>query len=879
VNEEAEGNGSTWLYVAPTLHDAGLVNYPGLASVTERDRVKIEKPPLEPTRLRRGLDDRRVEGVILEMGRGWPGRHQLVATLGLLGRYHVIYYWPEEAAAERIDSHRLAHYWALWVRAKIYMRRNPMRELLTGAEVNLVVATEKERGLDVKARATEILADPRPGRLKTDADGHVPGWGVYLRTDYWAPIETGGSYGHTCYVAKELAARSDEFVCLMANRFALLDELKVRQVTFLAHTPEANEQALLAASPVFNLQLRPVLEAIRPAYIYERACLGNVSGAQLSRQLGIPYLVEYNGSEVSMMRSFGNGGYTQADLFELIEEAAFAQASVVSVVSRPIADSLVARGVDPTKILVNPNGADPDAYRPASSQERDAVRQELGFTTDDVVIGFTGTFGGWHGAEVLAKAIPDVVSRCPEAAFLLIGDGPARASAIDAVEAHQLASRVVMPGRVPHAAGARLLRACDIFVCPHASHMVDGPFFGSPTKLFEYMAMGRAIVASDLEQIGEVLRPALSPSQLARQDLEVNGERAVLCAPGDVADLTDAISGLVARPDLVGLLGRNARQALLEQYTWAEHVRRLLEFAASTHVTYTTQPKRDAALKATEAQRPAPPDEPITAGSYKAEVARQWDSDPCGSHYVDDVERHTLKWFEEAERYRYQEYAQWMPEVMEFAGWSGKQVLEVGAGMGTDLAQYARNGAETTDCDLSGGHLDLAQENFALRGLRSAFVQGDVENLPFADESFDMVYSNGVVHHTPATAKAIAEMHRVIRPGGRAIVMVYAERSLHYWRMLVGDAGLRHGLLEELSIGEIMSRTVELSSTGARPLVKVYTAAALRPMFSRFDRVSITKRQLTPAERPPRLEWVPAPWLSRVLGWNLIVKADKARRR
>ncbi len=59
----------------------------------------------------------------------------------------------------------------------------------------------------------------------------------------------------------------------MANRFALLDELEVRQVTFLAHTPESNEQALLAASPVFNLQLRPVLEAIRPAYVYERPAL------------------------------------------------------------------------------------------------------------------------------------------------------------------------------------------------------------------------------------------------------------------------------------------------------------------------------------------------------------------------------------------------------------------------------------------------------------------------------------------------------------------------------------------------------------------------------------------------------------------------------
>jgi ubiquinone/menaquinone biosynthesis C-methylase UbiE len=158
-------------------------------------------------------------------------------------------------------------------------------------------------------------------------------------------------------------------------------------------------------------------------------------------------------------------------------------------------------------------------------------------------------------------------------------------------------------------------------------------------------------------------------------------------------------------------------------------------------------------------------------------------------------------------------------------------------------------------------------------------VRADAENLPFADASFDLVYSNGVVHHTPGTQRAITEMYRVLRPGGRAIVMVYASRSLHYWRMLVGDAGLRHGLLEEHSMGEIMSRTVELSSTGARPLVKVYTAATIRPMFSCFDHATITKHQLTPAERPPRLQWLPAPWLSRVMGWNLVIKADKGWRR
>lgn len=878
MNHQAEVSALTWLYVAPTLHDAGLVHSPQLDLVEERDRVKVDRPTLEPVHLGRALAGRGVDGLVFEMGRGWPGRHQLLATAGLLSKYRVLYYWPDEAAAERIDRHRLASYLALWARAKVYTRRHPSQPGSADGELGLAGATQSEREQEVEARAKEILADPGPCPFEMAPEGRVQGWGTYLRTDYWAPIETGGSYGHTCYVAKELAAVTDEFVCVMANRFSLLDDLGVRQVVLDAPSQESHEKALLAASPLSNLQLRPLLEAIRPAYIYERLCLGNMSGAQLSRDLGIPYLVEYNGSELSMRRSFGDGTYAHTELFELIEEAAFAQAAVISVVSRPIADSLVARGVDPAKILVNPNGADPETYRPASVDERDVVRRELGLSPEAVVVGFTGTFGGWHGTEVLAQAIPEVISRRPEAAFLLIGDGPGRALVMGTVETHQLETRVVMPGRVAHTEGARLLRACDVFVSPHASHMVDSPFFGSPTKLFEYMAMGRAIVASDLEQIGEVLRPALSVRQLKEKGLHVDGERAVLCAPGDVADLTDALSSLVARPDVADQLGRNARHALLQEYTWAEHVRRLLRFAGATNVAGRGL-RVDGKPAVVDMGAPESQEGLARLDGYKAEIARQWDSDPCGSHYVDDVKEHTLEWFEEVERYRYREYAPWMPQVMEFARWGGKQVLEVGGGMGTDLAQFARNGAVTTDCDLAKGHLQLAQDNFSLRGLTGAFVRADAENLPFADASFDMVYSNGVVHHTPGTKRAIAEMYRVLRPGGRVIVMVYASRSLHYWRMLVGDAGLRHGLLENHSMGEIMSRTVELSSSGARPLVKVYTAATVRPMFSCFDHVTISKHQLTPTERPPRLQPLPASWLSRVIGWNLVIKADKGWRR
>ena len=154
------------------------------------------------------------------------------------------------------------------------------------------------------------------------------------------------------------------------------------------------------------------------------------------------------------------------------------------------------------------------------------------------------------------------------------------------------------------------------------------------------------------------------------------------------------------------------------------------------------------------------PAEIIFAGddSYKDEAREQWDADPCGSHYVTEAAPDTLAWFLEAERYRYGIYAPWMRAVMEFDRHAGHSVLEIGAGMGTDLAQFARAGAIVHDLDLAPGHLQLAQRNFELRGLSGNFHLGDAENMPFDDETFDLVYSNGVIHHTPGTQRVVEEI-------------------------------------------------------------------------------------------------------------------------
>ena len=205
----------------------------------------------------------------------------------------------------------------------------------------------------------------------------------------------------------------------------------------------------------------------------------------------------------------------------------------------------------------------------------------------------------------------------------------------------------------------------------------------------------------------------------------------------------------------------------------------------------------------------------------------------------------------------------------------GDHVLEIGAGLGTDLAQYARHGANVTDLDLSATHLLRARENFELRGLRGRFFHHDAESLPFPDASFDVVYCNGVLHHTPNTQLAINEIFRVLRPGGRVIAMVYAENSLNYWRNVVGYQGLLGGRIHNWSIWRIMSESVEISRSGARPLVKVYTAATLRKMFDRFSDIEVYKRQLTASEIPMVLRWLPPGLLERLFGWNLIVKGKK----
>ena len=263
----------------------------------------------------------------------------------------------------------------------------------------------------------------------------------------------------------------------------------------------------------------------------------------------------------------------------------------------------------------------------------------------------------------------------------------------------------------------------------------------------------------------------------------------------------------------------------------------------------------------------------------KLRAREQWGQDPCGAVYDREHELGTREFFDEVERYRYKEYAPWMPRVMEFEKFRGARLLEVGCGMGTDLLQFARGGARCTGIDLTPRSIEITRHRFNVYGVAGNFMISDGEHLPFRSESFDVVYSNGVLHHTPDTAGSIREVHRVLRPSGVAKIMLYHRNSLNYWLEIVlrrGVLGLE--FLRGRSAEEIMSRVIEFSDHDARPLVKVYSRREVRELFGMFKDVRVEVEQLLRSELrilSPLVSDSMFDRLCKSIGWNVIITAKK----
>ena len=256
---------------------------------------------------------------------------------------------------------------------------------------------------------------------------------------------------------------------------------------------------------------------------------------------------------------------------------------------------------------------------------------------------------------------------------------------------------------------------------------------------------------------------------------------------------------------------------------------------------------------------------------YKQRAVEQWTADPCGPAAAD------LAGLLRGRR----AYAPFMAGALDYEGARGLNVLDVGCGQGIDLCEYALAGATVTGIDLTPRHVELAREHLAQLELEGTVVEGDAEELPFPDDTFDRVSSNGVLHHTPDFPRALAEIHRVLRGGGRATIIVYNRDSGHYWLEQFLRLGVLRGqLLRERTMENVLSRNVEISSIGARPLVRVYSRKKLRHLLATagFRDLTVTPSPFQPADviltryMPRRIR---ARLSSLPVGWYLTARGRK----
>lgn len=256
--------------------------------------------------------------------------------------------------------------------------------------------------------------------------------------------------------------------------------------------------------------------------------------------------------------------------------------------------------------------------------------------------------------------------------------------------------------------------------------------------------------------------------------------------------------------------------------------------------------------------------------ALKQQVREYWNAHPCGTQFT-NLEWGSKQFFDEVERFRY-DTQPFMRELLEFDNFRGKRLLEIGCGLGTDLLQFAHAGAIVTGVDLSPASIELVRKRFALEGIPVNAQVADAEHLPFPDASFDVVYSFGVLHHTPNTQKSIDEVHRVLRPGGRIIIMLYHKDSIHVY---LGAPLYRLSRQWRSGVRSLVEDWVRVYDGAENPLGKAYSKAELRKMFSRFKDLHFAACDPIRRKYPAAVNWLNQKILSHRWGFWLVIKGSK----
>jgi len=431
----------------------------------------------------------------------------------------------------------------------------------------------------VKKIESDIKLKSKKPKIKLDMNSKV----FYLKTNLSFGTKAGGSLGHISGVVNSLAKKLD-ITYISAETPIMIDESIKKEKIHLNDVVYSVPYELnsIKINEAFIKQVDELMLANKPDVIYQRLTLFNYVGAYLSNKYKIPLIVEYNGSEVWVQNNWGTDGLKYSKLALDMEEYVLNSADTIITVSQVLQDELCERGFDKEKIVFYPNCIDGRVYDYKNFQEANKadLRKKLGFEQNDKIFTFIGTFGAWHGVEFLANSIVRLVQNHKQeldsysVKFLLIGDGLLGEKVRSLLATEEIKKYVKLTGLIPQKEAPIYLSISDCFLSPHIRQ--KGKFIGSPTKLFEYMAFAKPIIASNLDQIGEVFTGKLYANELDKFD-SIKNESAIVYKPDNYDEFIKSILFVATKGNELERMGKNTYEMAMEKYTWDVHVDKIVE--------------------------------------------------------------------------------------------------------------------------------------------------------------------------------------------------------------------------------------------------------------------------------------------------------------
>ena len=293
--------------------------------------------------------------------------------------------------------------------------------------------------------------------------------------------------------------------------------------------------------------------------IHERFNLLSLGGVWASKKLGIPFVLEVNADLLEQRKFKGKPERGLRRLFaEWATRVCFNAAARIICISDGLKNHLGTKwNIEDSKLTVLPCAADVETF--GSNHNPTLVRQGLGLTTEQVVI-WVGGFYRWHDLELLLESFTQVVQKHPHTKLVLVGDGQSRPSVERIVQQNGLQQSVIMTGAIAHTDVPGMLSIADIAVVPSAPISASQGGTGTPLKIFEYMAAGKAIVATALDQASGVIQ---------------DGHSGLLVQAGDANGFAQAMLSLLDDSVKRGRLGQNARQQAIKLHTWEQYTSQL----------------------------------------------------------------------------------------------------------------------------------------------------------------------------------------------------------------------------------------------------------------------------------------------------------------